>query len=132
MVGGSDGDVVGAARDVVLAPLHHQRVLPLVLQLVADVVHPVPQMFDQDLLAGHLRAVHPDQEHVPPWGRSGSKVKDGTCTKTLNRSKHNPKAIGLLGSPQRTCFAAVDAEAVLLAHVGLAEPHALGHHLGGV
>ena len=145
----SDGDVVGAAGDVVVSPLDHQDVLPLVLQLVADVVHPVTQMLDQDLLTGHLGAVHPDQKHVPPWGGRGVKAQRRDMHKRIQQEKTSSQGeqsyVLLLqekgqrdwvctrsGPSMCTCFAAVHTEAVLLSDVGLGEPDALGHHLGGV
>lgn len=63
-----DGDVVGAAGDVVVPPLHHQDVLPLFFELVADIVHAVAQMFDEDFLTGDLGTIHTDQEHVTTCG----------------------------------------------------------------
>lgn len=57
--------MVGAAGDVVIPPFDHQDVLSLLLQLVADVVHAIAQMFHQDLLTGDFGTVDADQEHVP-------------------------------------------------------------------
>lgn len=62
-----DGDVERGSWDVVVAPLDHQDVAAPFLQHVADVVLQVPQMFDQNLLTGDLRAVHAHQQHVLTW-----------------------------------------------------------------
>lgn len=57
----SHHDVVRAAGDVLLPPLHHQDVFALLFKLVADVVEAVAQVLDQDLLTGDLGPVHPNQ-----------------------------------------------------------------------
>lgn len=64
LVGSGDGDVERRPRDVIVAPLDHQDVGAPLLQQVADVVLQLAQMFDQNLLAGDLRAVHAHQQHV--------------------------------------------------------------------
>lgn len=68
-------DLEGGARDVLLAPLHHQDVVAPLLQHVADVVLQVAQVLDQDLLAGGLGAQHAHQQHVLPWGGNASVVR---------------------------------------------------------
>lgn len=92
-VGGgvSDGQVVGAAGDVVVPPFDHQDVLSLLLQLVADVVHTVAQMFHQDLLAGDFGTVDTDQEHVPTC-RTGPEEATVSFYSVTQHSAGSPNA----------------------------------------
>lgn len=54
----------GAARDVLLSPLHGQNVIPLLLDDVCDVVLLVAHMLHGDLFAGGGGPMDPDQQHV--------------------------------------------------------------------
>lgn len=66
--GSGDGDVEGAAGDALVPPLDDQDVAALLFHRVRHVVHPVAQVFDVDLLAGRLRPVDPDHQHVGACG----------------------------------------------------------------
>lgn len=57
-------DSVGAARDMLITPLDHQRVLPFVLEQVGDIVQSAAHMLHQDLFAGCPWAMYPHQQHV--------------------------------------------------------------------
>lgn len=54
----------GAARDVFLAPLHSQNVIPLLLDDVCNVVLLVAHMLHGHLFAGGGGTVDADQQHV--------------------------------------------------------------------
>ena len=64
---GLDSDVVGASRDVLVTPLDHQVVFPLLLQLLSHVVHSAPQLLLHHLLTGSLRTILPHHPHVTTW-----------------------------------------------------------------
>lgn len=57
----------GAARDMLLSPLHGQHVVALLLDDVSDVVLLVAHVLHGDLFAGGGGPVDPDQQHVGTW-----------------------------------------------------------------
>lgn len=59
-----DGDVEGTARDVLVPPFDDEDVAALFFDGVRDVVHPVAHVFDVHLLAGRLRPVNANHQHV--------------------------------------------------------------------
>lgn len=54
----------GAARDVLLPPLHSQNVIPPLLDDVCDVVLLIAHMLHGDLFTGGGGPVNSDQQHV--------------------------------------------------------------------
>lgn len=60
-------DTEGAARDVLLSPLHGQNVIPLLLDDVGHTVLLVAHMLHGDLFTGGGGPVDPDQQHVGTW-----------------------------------------------------------------
>lgn len=60
-------DVEGAARDVLLSPLHGQDIIPLLLDDIRDVVLLVAHMLHGDLFAGSGGPMDPNQQHVGTW-----------------------------------------------------------------
>lgn len=59
-----DGDMKGAAGDVLLPPFDDEDVVALLLDRVGDVVHPVAHVFDVDLFTGGLWTMDPHHQHV--------------------------------------------------------------------
>lgn len=72
-----DADMEGGSWDVVLAPLDHQDVVAVLLQLVGHAVFQVALVFDQNLIAGDFRAIDTHQEHVVPWEEEGGVEWEG-------------------------------------------------------
>lgn len=60
-------DVEGAARNVLLSPLHSQNIIPLLLDDIRDVVLLIAHMLHGDLFAGRGGTMDPDQQHVGTW-----------------------------------------------------------------
>lgn len=59
-----DGDMERTARDVLISPLHNEDVAALLFNSIRDIVHPVAHVFDVHFLAGCLRPVDTDHQHV--------------------------------------------------------------------
>lgn len=58
---------VGASRDVIVAPFDDDGVTALVLDGVGDIVELVAHVLDVHLLAGSMRSVHTNHQHVGTW-----------------------------------------------------------------
>ena len=59
-----DDDVEGTARDVLVAPLDHQDVVPWFMDDVVDAVRVLADVLDPHLFARHVGAQNPDHQHV--------------------------------------------------------------------
>lgn len=60
-------DVEGAARNVLLSPLHSQDIIALLLDDIRDAVLLTAHMLHGHLFAGRGGAMDADQQHVGTW-----------------------------------------------------------------
>lgn len=102
-----DGDVEGTPGDVLVPPLDDEDVAALFFDGVRDVVHPVAHVFDVHLLAGRLRPVDADHQHV------------GSCRIETRDQRHINGDTLVSGQTQRTSHSRHSSPALLQSTVNV-------------
>lgn len=72
-----DGDMKRTAGDVLVSPLHNEDVAALLFNGIRDIVHPVAHVFDVHFLAGCLRPVDTDHQHVCACKEKNGNIMSG-------------------------------------------------------
>lgn len=132
----------GTPWNSVISPLDDDHVVALLPHSVGDIVEAVAHMLHIYLFTRSPRAVHTDHQHVSTWTMSGEKVSlvpkclctfmwrvTCLCVKLVIKLF---EVLCIFLDGYLTCFAAIHAEGVLLAHQGFGEAWASAHHLAGV